>query len=158
MKLSSRISQQSRVTIWLSFSGLLIASIVAIKPAFSADQMKLCELKFDNDVVLFNVPVATTRRQQETGLMSQDDVKAGMLFSWSGSEQRAFWMRDTPKALSVGFLDNAGVLFEIQDMQPFSEEKHVSRHPAQEALELPLGRFSDLDLVPGTRLVERHCS
>lgn len=66
-------------------------------------------------------------------------------------------MHNTPSPLSISFLDATGRIFSIQDMQPNSDDFHFSGEPAQEALELNQGRFAELGIKVGTRLVSRNC-
>lgn len=56
----------------------------------------------------------------------RENAGCGMLFSWAKSEQRVFWMRDTPVPLSIGYLDSTGVLFAIDEMKPNSDKFYFS--------------------------------
>lgn len=81
-----------------------------------------------------------------------------MLFTWETAEPRVFWMRDTRVPLSIGFFDDTGLLFAIQDMQPETDDYHYSIKPASDALELEQGQFQAHGLREGDRLIERTCS
>lgn len=45
------------------------------------------------------------------------------------------WMRNTFIPLSVAFMDADGVIINIEDMQPQTEQNHRARKPARYALE-----------------------
>lgn len=115
-----------------------------------------CRLRFDT-VAIDSVPVAATLPQMARGLSSRDEVGPGMLFSWPDDAPRVFWMKDTQVALSVAFLDSAGVVLQIEHMEPESEVFHWSRLPAREGLEVKHGDFERLRIKPGSRLVSRDC-
>lgn len=92
------------------------------------------------------------------GRFKRDDAGTGMLFSWTSAEPRIFWMRDTWIPLTLGFFDEDGLLFSIQNMQPESDDYHFSIQPALNALELSLGQFEIHDLREGVRMSARICS
>lgn len=115
-----------------------------------------CRLQFET-VAIDAVPVAATIPQMARGLSSREDVGPGMLFSWPDDAARVFWMKDTPVALSVAFLDSAGVVLQIEHMEPESEVFHWSRLPAREGLEAKQGDFERLGIEVGSRLVDREC-
>jgi len=116
-----------------------------------------CDLTFEGGNVLRDVPVAETRTEQERGLSDRDDVGPGMLFTWSTAEPRVVWMRDTRVPLTVGWIDAEGVLFGFEDMEPETDDMHLSMEPAAAALELPQGAFERHGLAEGDRLLSRDC-
>lgn len=61
-----------------------------------------------------NLTLATTCAARTQGLMGVTnlDADAGMLFVFADDRQRAFWMKDTPTALSIAFFDaNKKIVF-----------------------------------------------
>ncbi len=64
-------------------------------------------------------------------------------------------MKNTPLALSVAFLDENWVIVDTQDMAPFSESLHLSRKPAQYAVEANQGWFRKKAIGPGDTVVLR---
>lgn len=92
------------------------------------------------------------------GRFKRDDAGTGMLFSWTTAEPRIFWMRDTWIPLTIGFFDENGMLFSVQNMQPESDDYHFSIQPALDALELSLGQFEIHGLREGVRMTGRTCS
>jgi len=115
-----------------------------------------CTLQFDN-ATLADVPQVTTTLQMERGLSGRKNVGNGMLFTWQDDSARVFWMRGTPTPLSVAFIDSKGVVLQIEDMKPESDFLHWSTLPAREGLEMKMGEFQKLGIVPGSRLISREC-
>lgn len=140
----------------LSACSLAMAGELLLDASSRTDEV--CELHFSNGTVLEQVPVAKTARQQARGLSKRYDAGSGMLFSWKEAHPRSFWMRDTYIPLSVGFFDEKGQLFSIQDMGPETDDAHLSIEPALDALELAQGQFQQHGLVEGVRMIKRFCA
>ena len=142
----------------LSFLGTAIAMtvVVARKADEASRPASVCNLQFDG-VTLENVPQVTTKIQMERGLSGVTDVGAGMLFTWTDDAPRVFWMRATSTPLSVAFIDAAGTVLQIEDMEPETEVFHWSTLPAREGLEVKAGEFQRLGIAPGSRLTGREC-
>ena len=119
---------------------------------------RVCSLHFSNKVVLTDIPLAETQEQQTKGLSGRLDIGQGMLFRFPYPEQLTFWMRNTLVPLSIGFFDEQGRLFKIEEMQANTDDLHFSGQEAIDALELPQGQFQTLGLPVGTKLLERRCS
>ena len=91
----------------------------------------------------FDVELAVTAEQRRHGLMFRDQLgeREGMLFVFPEEQQVSFWMRDTPLALSIAFIDARGVIVHMADMAPYSEAPVPSRFPVRYALEVNRGAF-----------------
>lgn len=102
----------------------------------------------------FTAELALTPHAHARGLMYRQRLPAehGMLFVFTRPERLCMWMKDTPLALSVAFLDARGVIINIADMQPLSLDPHCAKRPARYALEMPRGWFGRRGLVPGMRI------
>ena len=137
-------------------TAITMTAVVARKADQASRPASLCTLQFDG-VTLENVPQVTTRVQMERGLSGLQEVGTGMLFTWSDDERRVFWMRGTPSPLSVAFIDAAGTVLQIEDMEPETEIMHWSTLPAREGLEMEIGDFQRLGITPGSRLIHREC-
>jgi hypothetical protein len=105
------------------------------------------------------VEVVRTETEKEKGLMFREQMgrDEGMLFVYEREEMLTFWMKNTRLPLSIAFIDKAGKIVDIQDMEPFSLETHVSAYPAKYALEMNRGWFAgegikvgDLVKIPPT--------
>lgn len=65
----------------------------------------------------------------------------GMLFVFEQPGRYCFWMRDTPLPLTIAFIDAAGRIAGIDDMQPRSETSHCPSVKIRYALEVRQGEF-----------------
>ncbi len=137
---------------------LSIAFLVVIIPHTFRQTFELhCSLFFSNGTVLDDVPLATTPSQHHQGLSEKNSAGAGMLFLFSKPRHLHFWMRNTHVPLSIGFFSAEGVLIQIEDMQPDTDDDHASLQLALMALELQQGGFRKEDLKVGDRLVWKKC-
>ena len=102
---------------------------------------------------LIKAEVAATEDQREQGLMYRDSlaVNGGMLFVFGATATQCMWMKNTGLPLSVAFLDAAGRIVNIEDMQPQTLDSHCSARlmPVRYALEMNLGWFRLRNIKPG---------
>jgi uncharacterized protein len=99
--------------------------------------------------------VAESPQSRETGLMFRDSLPPdhGMLFVFETPQRVNFWMKNTRIPLSIGFIDSAGTLLEIRDMQPFDETPILSRSERiAYALEVNRGWFERNHVPAGTKI------
>lgn len=91
----------------------------------------------------FQVEVAATPQQRQRGLMGRTHLAAdgGMLFVFEQPGRHCFWMRDTPLPLSIAFIDSAGRITDLADMQPRTETPHCPGADVRYALEVRQGEF-----------------
>jgi excinuclease UvrABC ATPase subunit len=78
--------------------------------------------------------------------------KAGTLFIFDEPSVHCMWMKNTLIPLSVAFLDDAGTVINIADMDPHSEQSHCAARQARYALEMNRGWFAARGIKPGIRL------
>ncbi|HUQ74011.1 MAG TPA: DUF192 domain-containing protein [Burkholderiales bacterium] len=88
------------------------------------------------------------------GLMHRASMpgNAGMLFVFDEDTQHCMWMKNTLIALSVAFIDERGVIVNIEDMEPQTEESHCAKRAARYALEMNRGWFASRGIKPGSRI------
>ncbi len=100
-----------------------------------------------HDVTL-NAEVADEPGERAQGLMNRQSLPddAGMLFVWPTDTESSFWMRDTVIPLSIAFVTAGGVIIDIQDMEPLSEERINATRPYRFAVEVNQGWFGDNDV------------
>lgn len=98
--------------------------------------------------------IADTPALRERGLMERDSLPEnhGMLFVYPDERDRSFWMRNTPLALDIAFIDRGGTIINIETMQPNDDENTVSSRPAMYALEMEAGWFEANGVEPGVRV------
>ena len=87
--------------------------------------------------------LAATRADRAKGLMFREELpeEHGMLFLYPDEHLLRFWMKNTPRPLSIAFADAGGRIVHIADLEPFSEQIVTSRRPARYALEMNRGWF-----------------
>lgn len=144
------------IAVALFVSATAVTIIHFVKRDHASRPAVICDLVFDS-ATLSNVPQVTTQIQMERGLSGLNDVGSGMLFTWSDDAARVFWMKGTPTPLSVAFIDAAGTVLQIEDMEPQTEVLHWSKLPAREGLEVKKGDFQKFGVAPGNKLVKRAC-
>jgi uncharacterized protein len=98
--------------------------------------------------------VAATDANRQRGLMQRRAMppQHGMLFVFTENNTHCMWMRNTLLPLSVAFVDSDGVIINIEDMQPQTEDNHCAKVPARYALEMNLGWFSQRGIKRGSKL------
>src|SRR5579875_963377 len=90
----------------------------------------------------FNVEMALTPQQQETGLMFRRDIPAdsGMLFDWGAPRESTMWMKNTVSPLDMIFINADGTIRRIaENTVPESLAIIESRGPVRATLEVPAG-------------------
>lgn len=99
--------------------------------------------------------VAADQQNRMVGLMNRRAMPAnqGMLFVFPQDNTHCMWMRNTLIPLSVAFIDRDGVIINIEDMQPQTEDNHCARRPARFALEMNLGWFAQRGFAAGNKLL-----
>ena len=98
--------------------------------------------------------VAADAQNRQVGLMNRKAMppQRGMLFVFTEKNTHCMWMRNTFIPLSVAFIDEEGVIINIEDMQPQTEDNHCAAKPATFALEMNEGWFRQKGIAPGVRI------
>lgn len=98
--------------------------------------------------------VAATPQDRMQGLMQRRQMgeHQGMVFSFTFADRHCMWMKNTLLPLSVAFLDEQGVILNIENMQPQTESNHCAAKPARYALEMNQGWFAQKGIRPGMRV------
>lgn len=98
--------------------------------------------------------IADTPALRERGLMERDSLPEnhGMLFVYPEERDLSFWMRNTPLALDIAFIDRGGTIVNIETMRPNDDANTVSTRPAMYALEMEAGWFEANGVEPGARV------
>ena len=98
------------------------------------------------------VEVAQTEQERQRGLMHRKSLgkNNGMLFVFGAPAQSCMWMKNTFIPLSVAFIDHAGRIVNMEDMQPQTTVSHCSKGLVWYALEMNKGWFSKNRIQPGT--------
>jgi uncharacterized membrane protein (UPF0127 family) len=98
--------------------------------------------------------VADSMEARMQGLMYRKEMPqgAGMVFVFDENAAHCMWMKNTLIPLSVAFIDQAGTIINIADMQPQSEQAHCATRPARFALEMNKGWFEQRGIKAGAKL------
>jgi uncharacterized membrane protein (UPF0127 family) len=88
------------------------------------------------------------------GLMLRPELgeNQGMLFDYGASLAVCMWMKDTLIPLAVAFVDAAGVIVNIEEMQPETTDSHCAEKEVRYALEMNRGWFARRKIKPGSRI------
>ena len=102
------------------------------------------------------VEIADEADEQRRGLMGVENLPAdqGMAFVWPEPVGSTFWMKNTLVALSIAFVDDAGQVLDVLDMQPCEADpcrKYGIDEPYVLAVEANLGWFDDHRVHAGDR-------
>lgn len=95
--------------------------------------------------------VARTDPERMKGLMHRRILpeNRGMLFVFPDVAKHSMWMMNTYVPLSVAFLDERGVIINIEDMEPLTQTAHGAAKPAKYALEMNRGWFKKRGIKAG---------
>lgn len=99
--------------------------------------------------------VADEPVERMTGLMFREKLAAdsGMLFVMPRPDKVSFYMKNTIVPLSIAYINQAGVILEIHDLQPKNETPVPSAFPGiAYALEMEQGWFGKNNIFAGDRL------
>ena len=98
--------------------------------------------------------VASSDTERKQGLMYRRILpdNRGMLFVFPETTLLGLWMMDTYVPLSVAFIDEEGLVMNIEEMQPRTQDVHKSAKPAKYALEANLGWFKKYGIKAGARV------
>ncbi len=129
-------------------------SLLALGAAAQEGPQRLPAVRLTAGFHLINAEVAQTPEQRAIGLMHRPSMPAndGMLFVFERPGQQCFWMKNTLLPLSIAFLDDDGVIVNIEDMKPQSLDSHCSARPVRFALEMNRGWFDKRAIKPGAKI------
>lgn len=123
---------------------LLLSAVIA-----SAQSLPMMELNAGFHRIEAEVAANNPARMQ--GLMNRKSMpqQHGMLFVFPVEAQHCMWMKNTFLPLSVAFIDAAGRILNIEEMQPHTENNHCAARPARYALEMNAGWFAQRGIKAG---------
>ena len=126
---------------------------LAAAPAL-AQQPPLPTVELGAGMHVIRAEVADSNATRSQGLMRRTSLppNGGMLFVFDEDAVHCMWMKNTLIPLSVAFLDEAGTVINIADMQPHSEQSHCAARPARYALEMTQGWFAQRGIRAGAPL------
>lgn len=128
----------------------VIAALLALVSfAAAAEALKTVDLSIG--MYRIQAEVAATQQARELGLMNRQTMpqQAGMLFVFEQAQPYCFWMKNTLLPLSIAFIDEAGQIVNLADMQPQTETNHCAVKPIRYALEMNQGWFKAKGIKAG---------
>lgn len=133
---------------------LLATLLVSVQVGAPAAAPSLPQIELTAGFHRIEAEVAATPDTRAEGLMHRTAMAGqhGMLFVFAHEATHCMWMKNTLLPLSVAFLDAAGRIVNVAEMQPHSETNHCARQPARYALEMNAGWFAQRGLQPGHRI------
>ncbi|WP_019939803.1 DUF192 domain-containing protein [Bordetella sp. FB-8] len=141
--------------------GLLAATLLAASLAAtaaraqqSAPQAPLPIVGLEAGIQVIHAEVASTESERERGLMFRSNLPGndGMLFVFEAPAKQCFWMHNTPLPLSIAFMDDHGVIVNIEDMAAETDDSHCSLKPVRYALEMAQGWFAAKGIKAGDKI------
>jgi uncharacterized membrane protein (UPF0127 family) len=129
--------------------------LIALACAAAASALaQLPTVQLSAGMHLIRAEVADSMGTRMEGLMHRKSMPegAGMVFVFDELAPHCMWMKNTLIPLSVAFIDQAGTIINIADMQPHSEQSHCAARPARYALEMNKGWFAQRGIKPGAKL------
>lgn len=148
---------------FLICAGIVFALIIVASLFFESfgDNKIFIETQ-DGREIMLNLEFADTPEKRSQGLMNrtafEKDIN-GMLFVFEKNIRSGFWMKDTLMSLSIAFIDEAGEILEIKDMDPCPEDTLEGQCPLyfpekeyRYALETEQGFFRENKVQPGDRV------
>lgn len=103
--------------------------------------------------------IARTPAQMGAGMMFRASMpeNEAMIFVYPAPQRVGFYMRNTSVPLSCAYIDTAGIIREIYDMQPFNEESITSvSDQIRYCLEVPQGWFGRHGVAVGAAVSSQH--
>lgn len=139
--------------------GLCLLSNLAVMVSFAQSvqgqpQEGLPRVSLQAGMHRITAQVASTSEQHQTGLMYRKEMprQEGMLFVFERAAQQCFWMRNTLLPLTAAFIADDGVIVNLADMKPQSDDQHCSKKPVRFVLEMNQGWFTGKGLKAGDKL------
>lgn len=129
---------------------LVLVSLALLQAAASfADQLPRVELR--TGMFRISAEVAADYTNRATGLMNRSVMPSheGMIFVYPDKAIHCMWMKNTLIPLSVAFLDDNGVVINVEEMLPQTEDNHCAKAPARFALEMNAGWFRSKNIGSG---------
>ena len=139
--------------------GVSIAALAWMATTVSAltpPQPELPKITLTIGDVGLNAEVADDPDEKTIGLMGRKELPegSGMLFVFSRPQPMGFWMKDTLIPLSIAYINEAGIIREIHDMQPLDENSVGSVfQDLVYALEVPQGWFTKNGILAGDKVL-----
>lgn len=129
----------------------LVSSIAFTKEGTA----QLYKASSDSLIASFDIEIAKTEYETQTGLMYRDSMKAdrGMLFIFDNASPRYFYMKNTRLPLDIIYIsEDKKIVSFYENAEPFNESSLPSEAPAKYVLEINGGLIEKLGISVGDSL------
>lgn len=135
----------------ISLKGICFGIFLTLAGSASIAQVKFQTVELYAGMHVIQAEVAAKEQERQQGLMFRQAMKSneGMVFVFDSPAMSCMWMKNTHIPLSVAFIDHAGKIVNIEDMQPETTDSHCSKKPIRYALEMNQGWFKQKGIKPG---------
>jgi uncharacterized protein len=116
-------------------------------------QPKLATMKIYLGAETLNAELATTRREEMTGMMFRTNIQEtdSMLFVLPAPQRASFWMKNCPESISAAYITPDGTIQEIHHLEKNDTNGVVAaRDDIQFVLETRDGWFARHNISTGT--------
>jgi hypothetical protein len=141
-----------RILLGVAFLAVLAGPLAALTPP----QPELPKIALTIRDLRVEAEVADDPDEKNIGLMGRRELAEGqgMLFVFSRPQPMGFWMKDTLIPLSIAYLNAEGIIREMHDMQPLTENPVPSVfRDLVYALEVPQGWFAKNGILAGDKVI-----
>ena len=129
----------------------LVSSIAFTKEG----TVQLYKASSDSIIASFDIEIAKTEYETQTGLMYRDSMKTdrGMLFIFDNASPRYFYMKNTRLPLDIIYVsEDKKIVSFYENAEPFNESSLPSEAPAKYVLEINGGLIEKLGISVGDSL------
>ncbi|MEN9376680.1 MAG: hypothetical protein RL710_1837 [Pseudomonadota bacterium] len=139
------------------FFAILLTSLSLTSTAALAQEVPQANLQrtaLTAGIYQIDAQLAITPAEHAIGLMYRKEMEPheGMLFVFASPSLQCFWMKNTLIPLTVAFLADDGMILNMDDMKPQTEESHCSIKPVRYVLEMNKGWFAKKGIKAGMKL------
>lgn len=138
-----------------------ILNFTIFAPEKKEENKSISDFKIQIENEIIEVEIADTVAKRAEGLMLRKYLlqNHGMLFVYKEPDILSFWMKNTLIPLSIAFIDENGIIIDIQDMESYAGQSdeslpvYKSKSPALYALEMSQGWFKEKKIEPGMKVL-----
>jgi uncharacterized membrane protein (UPF0127 family) len=131
-------------------------SSTPIKVEFTKEgELYFFKRKSDSLIAKFDIEIAKTDYETQRGLMDRYTMKSnqGMLFIFTNTQPRSFYMKNTYIPLDIIYLDSDGKIVSfLENAKPLDETSIPSQVPAKYVFEINGGMVQSLNLEIGDKI------
>jgi uncharacterized protein len=136
----------------IRFTIIIIGIFMIIKKLYEIIKFKIEAYRDTSNKHFFNVQVAKSAKEVETGLMwiTKMPLDQGMLFEYKDKSYPSMWMKNTMIPLDAIFINSDARVVHIEpDMKPGSKEKRKTKKMCKYVLEINGGLAKKIGIKEG---------